>query len=221
MAGGAGHARGAGCAMSGVDTSDRERLEEARLGLIAKTSAAERRNRPTTLLALGGVAAVVALGYTGWQLSARLAAREQLEAQEARAARLGELLGQIEALRLPGDGAAEGDAEAGGPDPLRRAPEQAQLLEDLAKELGFTDTRIVTSLDAARSTPRFELNEFRLSYSDEPTERVLRMLLRGPGVIEGMQVSGVSMRPARGTDDQRPTWNGVLSFSRWQRKPPG
>lgn len=205
--------------MSGMDTRAGDRLEEARQGLIARTAAAERRNRPTTMAVLGGVAAVVALGYTGWQFSTRLSVRAQLEAREARAARLGELLGQVEALRLPGE--PDGAGSAAGADPLRRAPEQAQLLEDLAKELGFKNNRFGTLPENAAAGTPFERNQFTINYTEEPTERVLQLLLRGPGVIEGMQVRDVTMRLGNGTERQEQTWSGRVTFSRWQRRSPG
>lgn len=183
--------------------------DDARATLTAAASGAVRSNKPRWLIYLGALAVLVAVVYTGYNLTRRVAAQAELAARRAQYAEV-----KIEADKILAIKAAD---DALGGDRSAPNPRIGDDITRIATGLGLTFTN-VTEGDDQRGTASKTVKRKRYDYklSNQPAEPIFTWLKRVTAEVGGVQVNRIDINPGDGNDG-KPGWNVSVTFTRWER----
>ena len=184
--------------------------EDSRAVLTSAATSAARGNRPRWLIYLGALAVLVALIYTGYNLTRRVAAETDLAARRNQYAEV-----KLEADKLLAIAAA--DEALGGGDRSKPDARMADNITRIATSLGLVVGN-VTEGDDQRANPSKVVKRKRYDFklNNQPADAAFTWLKRVTAELGGVQINRIDISPGDGTDG-RPGWNLSVTFTRWER----
>jgi type II secretory pathway component PulM len=188
--------------------------DESGLELLMAASAAERANRPRTLVVLAGLVLLAAIGYAVLGVSSRSAAAGAVESELRQTAELTRVAERIRALQA---------AQAlRGLEPNSRIGKE---IEDLAAEEGLTADPagrklvIGESEVSGQAVPGVAQRKYTAKMTGQDAAAILRWLnnVQTSDRTRGVEISALNLKPEpQGT---RGAWNVDVEFVRWERRP--
>ena len=183
--------------------------DDARAILTAAASGAARTNKPRWLIYLGAVAVLIALAYTGYNLTRRVAAEHSLSSRQAQYSEVKAEVDKLMAIKAADD-ALGGDHSA--PD-LR----MADNIGKVATNMGLTIATVSEGDDSRGTTSKVvKRKRYDYKFSNQPADLIFTWLQRVTSQFAGIQVYRIDISPADGNDGI-PGWNVLVTFTRWER----
>lgn len=188
--------------------------DDSRLELVMAAGAAERANRPRTLVVLAALVLVAAAGYALLGVSARSAATGAVETELRQTAELTKIAERIRAL--------QGVQALRGLEPNSRIGKE---IEDLAVEEGLTADPAGRKLVIGESevtgvaVPGVAQRKYTAKMTGQDAAAILRWLnnVQTSERTRGVEISVLNLKPEpQGT---RGAWNVDVEFVRWERRP--
>lgn len=184
--------------------------EDARAALTTAASSAARTNRPRWLIYLGAFAVLVALIYTGYSLTRRVAAQAELSSRRSQYNEVKAEVDKINAIKAADEALGGGDRSA----PDSRMPDK---ITRIATECGLviqTNTEGDDQRGSASKSVKRKRYDFKLA--NQPAAAAFNWLKRVSAELPGVQINRVDINPGDGNDGQ-PGWNLSVTFTRWER----
>lgn len=183
--------------------------DESRAAMTGAATGAARANKPRWLIYLGGLAVLVALIYTGYNLSRRVAAQASLSSRQSE---FDEVKTEVDLLMK-----IKAEDEALGGDRAVADSRMADKISKIATESGLVISS-VTEGDDQRPNPSKTVKRKRYDFKllNQPAEPAFAWLKRATAELGGLQLNRIDITPADGNEG-KPGWNISVTFTRWER----